>query len=189
VDISSSRYGEYLKKYKEEDCDENNYIIFLPALMYMYLQYSMCRYFKAIDLCWIVNNTFGEHISLRWNVEYIFLSFDTCKIKQERQSYPCNRPWRPIVLWDVQAPTFSLDNRLTDGGKIVSLMRRLSFTTQEDSWYSFLLETDSTPRAKMRLEGVGKLKKKFHLIRTRTRDLPVCTLVPQPTSFKTQNKD
>jgi hypothetical protein len=33
-----------------------------------------------------------------------------------------------------------LDNRLTDGGKVVSLTRRPLFTLQEDSWYSFLLE-------------------------------------------------
>jgi hypothetical protein len=44
------------------------------------------------------------------------------------------------------APTFSLDNRLTDGGKVVSLTRRLSLIPQEDSWYSFLLEAESTPR-------------------------------------------
>jgi hypothetical protein len=40
---------------------------------------------------------------------------------------------------------FSLDSRLTDGGKIVSLTRRSSLTPQEDSWYSFLLEAESTP--------------------------------------------
>jgi hypothetical protein len=34
--------------------------------------------------------------------------------------------------------------RLTDGGD-VSLTRRPSFTPQEDSWYSFLSETESTP--------------------------------------------
>jgi hypothetical protein len=33
-----------------------------------------------------------------------------------------------------------LDRRLTDGGKVVSLMRRPSFIPQEGSWYSFLLE-------------------------------------------------
>jgi hypothetical protein len=33
-----------------------------------------------------------------------------------------------------------LDNRLTDGGKVVGLTRRPPFTPQEDSWYSFLLE-------------------------------------------------
>jgi hypothetical protein len=35
----------------------------------------------------------------------------------------------------------------------------------------------------MRLEGLGKLKKKIHLIGTRTRDLPVCSIVPQPTTL------
>jgi hypothetical protein len=39
-----------------------------------------------------------------------------------------------------------LHNRLTDGGKVVSLMRRpAALYPQEDSWYSFLLEAESTP--------------------------------------------
>jgi hypothetical protein len=38
-----------------------------------------------------------------------------------------------------------LHNRLTDGGEVVSLTRRPPFTRQEDSWYSFLLEAESTP--------------------------------------------
>jgi hypothetical protein len=46
-------------------------------------------------------------------------------------------------LREVQAPNL-LDNRLTDGGKVVSLKRRPPFTPQEDSWYSFLLEAEST---------------------------------------------
>jgi hypothetical protein len=37
------------------------------------------------------------------------------------------------------------DFRLTDGGEVVSLTRRPPFTPQEDSWYSFLLEAESTP--------------------------------------------
>jgi hypothetical protein len=37
-----------------------------------------------------------------------------------------------------------LDNRHTDVGKAVSLMYRPPFTPQEDSWYSFLLEAEST---------------------------------------------
>jgi hypothetical protein len=39
-----------------------------------------------------------------------------------------------------------LYNRLTDGGKVVTLTRRPFFTPlppQEDSWYSFLLEVES----------------------------------------------
>jgi hypothetical protein len=36
-----------------------------------------------------------------------------------------------------------LDNSLTDSGE-ASLTRRLTFTLQEDSWYSFLLVAEST---------------------------------------------
>jgi hypothetical protein len=38
-----------------------------------------------------------------------------------------------------------LDNRLKDGGKVVSLALQPPFTPQEDSWYSFVIETESTP--------------------------------------------
>jgi hypothetical protein len=39
-----------------------------------------------------------------------------------------------------------LDSRLTDGDEVVSLTRRPGgIYPQEDSWYSFLLETESTP--------------------------------------------
>jgi hypothetical protein len=38
-----------------------------------------------------------------------------------------------------------LENRLTNGGKVVSLTRRPPFTPREDTWYSFLLEAESTP--------------------------------------------
>jgi hypothetical protein len=49
--------------------------------------------------------------------------------------YGCERSRLPYLL----------DNRLTDGGKVVGLTRRAPFTPQEDSWYSFLLEAESTP--------------------------------------------
>jgi hypothetical protein len=39
-----------------------------------------------------------------------------------------------------------LDNLLTDGGEIVSLTRiTTALRSEEDSWYSFLLEAESTP--------------------------------------------
>jgi hypothetical protein len=38
-----------------------------------------------------------------------------------------------------------LDSRLTGGGEVVSLTRQSLFKPQEDSWYSFLLEAESTP--------------------------------------------
>jgi hypothetical protein len=38
-----------------------------------------------------------------------------------------------------------LDSRLTDGGEVVIPTHKPSFTPQEDSWYSFLFEAESTP--------------------------------------------
>jgi hypothetical protein len=76
----------------------------------------------------------------------------------KKYSFPWNRTWRPIVFWDVEAPTFCLDSRVTDGGKVVSLTSRKPFTPKEDSWYSFLSGWVD-PRAIVRLEGLGKLKK------------------------------
>jgi hypothetical protein len=35
--------------------------------------------------------------------------------------------------------------KITDGGEVVSLTRRPLLTSQEDSWYSLLLEVESTP--------------------------------------------
>jgi hypothetical protein len=54
---------------------------------------------------------------------------------------------------------------------------------QEDSWYSFLLEAESTPGAIVRLEWSGKFKKKITSSGTRTRDLLACSIVPQPTTL------
>jgi hypothetical protein len=84
-------------------------------------------------------------------------------------------------LREVEAPTFS-DIRLTDGGKVVSPTRRPLFYPQENSWYSFLLEAESTPSAIVRLEGLGKLKKSTSS-GTRTGDLRTCSIVPQSTTL------
>jgi hypothetical protein len=45
----------------------------------------------------------------------------------------------------VEAPTFLLYSQLTDGGEVVSFMCQQPFTPKEDSWYTFLLEAESTP--------------------------------------------
>jgi hypothetical protein len=76
-----------------------------------------------------------------------------------------------------------LDNRLTDGGEVVSLMRRPAFTPQEDSWYSFLLEAGSTPQGHSAAGRIRSIKKSNDLIGNRTRDLPACSIVPQPTKL------
>jgi hypothetical protein len=54
------------------------------------------------------------------------------------------------------------------------------FTPQENSWYSFLLEAESTS---VWLEGLGQLEKSNGLIGVRSRDLPARSKVPQPTTL------
>jgi hypothetical protein len=99
--------------------------------------------------------------------------------KQKGKAPPITGRGGPLGCEPSRLPHF-LDNRFTDGGKVASLTRLPPFTPQEDSWYLFLLD----PRAIVRLEGLGKLKKRIHdLIGNRTRDLPACSRVLQPTTL------
>jgi hypothetical protein len=69
-----------------------------------------------------------------------------------------------------------LDNRLTEDDEVVSHTRQPPFTPHEDSWYSFLLEAESTQghNAARRTRSIDKI----HLVGDRTRDLPACSIVP-----------
>jgi hypothetical protein len=60
------------------------------------------------------------------------------------RSYPCNRPWRPLGLWDVEAPIFSRQSAHRWWG--CQTYALAAPYPQEDFWYSFLLEAESTPR-------------------------------------------
>jgi hypothetical protein len=49
-----------------------------------------------------------------------------------------------------------LENRLTNGGEVVGFRRRLAaLYPQEDSWYSFLLEAESTTQGH---SAAGRIK-------------------------------
>jgi hypothetical protein len=80
-----------------------------------------------------------------------------------------------------------LDSRLTDGGKVVSPTHRSRITPQKDhlsasgTHFSYRL---TEPQGLMRPEGLGKLKEFIHLIGSRTRDLPACSIMPQPLRYR-----
>jgi hypothetical protein len=81
-------------------------------------------------------------------------------------------------MFHFQYSSYTADSRLTDGGKRVSLKRR----SQENFWYSFLSETELTPRSYA--AGMIKLIEKFNdLIGNRTRDLPAFSIVPRLTAL------
>jgi hypothetical protein len=74
-----------------------------------------------------------------------------------------------------------LDNRLTDGGEVVSLMRWLPFTIRKIPRTSFCQRLGQ-PQSH---SAAGKIRtiEKTNDIRNRTRDLLACSIVPQPTTL------
>jgi hypothetical protein len=87
-------------------------------------------------------------------------------------------------LWDREMsrlPHF-LDNWLTDSGN-VSRAGRPRFIPQKHLLVLISVEGEATLRAIVQLEGLGKLDKFNDLIETRTRDLPDCSIAPQPTTL------
>jgi hypothetical protein len=69
--------------------------------------------------------------------------FASMSIKK-RKAIPVAGRWGPQGCETLRIP-HCLDNQLTDGGEVVNLTQRPRFALQEDYWYSFLLEVESTP--------------------------------------------
>jgi hypothetical protein len=67
-------------------------------------------------------------------------------LEKKGKALPVTGHGGPHGFETLKIPHF-LDNWLIDAGEIVSLRHRPPFTPppQEDSWYSFLLEAQSTP--------------------------------------------
>jgi hypothetical protein len=92
---------------------------------------------EMTNVCCIRTSDYGDGIvSIKLSAE----NSDYCPIKGKKKVKSI-----PVTGREGPYGCENLDNRLTDGGKVVSLMRRSPFTPQEDSWYSFLLKTESTP--------------------------------------------
>jgi hypothetical protein len=80
------------------------------------------------------------------------------------------------MLWIPQ----SIDSRLRDGGKVVSLTH-WPRSTPHEHYFCYRL---SEPQGVVWLEGSGTLKKLICLIASRTRDLPACSMVPQQLRYR-----
>jgi hypothetical protein len=73
---------------------------------------------------------------------------------------------------------YFLDNRFTDDDQVTA---SAAHCTQEDSWYSFLLEVESTQGH----AAAGRIisSEKSNDIGNWNYDLPTCSIVPQPTTL------
>jgi hypothetical protein len=56
------------------------------------------------------------------------------------------------------------------------------YSHTKDSWYSFLLQADSIPGPSTARKSMS-MKNSNDTIRNRTRNLPACSTVPQPTAI------
>ena len=89
------------------------------------------------------------------------------------QSNPITGLDRPWGFQEVEAPRFQ-DSRHMKVVRLSALRTGRLYHSRKYSWYSFLLEAESTPWAQCG-------RKDYDTIGNRTRDLPACRAVPQPT--------
>jgi hypothetical protein len=75
-----------------------------------------------------------------------------------------------------------LDNRLTDGGEVVSLTRVPPFTPRKIPGTHFCYRL-RRPQGHSAAGRIRSIEKSNDFIRNRTRDLPACGIVPQPTTL------
>jgi hypothetical protein len=79
-----------------------------------------------------------------------------------------------------------LDNRLTDGGDAVSLMRRSPFVPRKIPGTHFYYRL-SRPQGHNADGRIRSIEKSNYLIGNRTRDLLACSIVPESVSFSDSN--
>jgi len=65
-----------------------------------------------------------------------------------------------------------------NGGKVVSLTHRPFFTPRKYSWYSFLLEAESTPHDNSAIGRIMSMKNSSDSIWNRTSDISICSTAP-----------
>jgi hypothetical protein len=78
------------------------------------------------------------------SLQAIIVHYDNTPANVKGKTIPVTGRGGPQGFETSRLPHF-LDNRLTDGGEVISLTCPPPFTPQKDSWYSFLLEVESNP--------------------------------------------
>jgi len=101
-------------------------------------------------------------------------AFSTLSTQQHNYTYLFH--WEYAVPLQVRRGPEDFMTTAQDGGKVVSQTHRpLFFTPRKYSWYSFLLEAESTPGAQCDRKDIMSMKNSNDTIWDRTSDLPICS--------------
>jgi hypothetical protein len=87
-------------------------------------------------------------------------------------------PW----VCETSRLTHSLENRLTDGGEVISLKRRSQFSPRKIPGAYFFSRL-SRPQGRSAAGRIISIELSSDLIENRTLDFLVCSIVPQPTGL------
>jgi hypothetical protein len=149
--------------------------------VYLNIHISLLNQFTRLDI--LISPEFTESVCCIMShlmnnfYSYVQQGF-SLKCKKGKVSYPCDRPWKPTELRDVEAPTFSRQSAQRWRWGCQPYAPAVLYP-QADSWYSFLLWAESTPGPQCGWK-VRSIEKSNIPIGNRTRDLPTCSIVPQP---------
>ena len=95
----------------------------------------------------------------------------------------CKKKSVPVQTWSgpegsrkLMFPDFMTTAQ--DVGKVVSLTHRPPFTPRKYSWYSFLLEAESTPGPQCNRKDFISMKNSNDTSWDRTSDLSICSTAP-----------
>jgi hypothetical protein len=111
---------------------------------------------------------------------FVHSSLPIFRWSQNSKAFPCNRPWRPIGLWDVKDPTLS---RQSAHRWRLGCQPYASAALYPPERLVISVGSSVNPRVIVRLKGLGKLKTSVTAIGTQTRDLPVCSIAPQSSTL------
>jgi hypothetical protein len=120
----------------------------------------------------LLNPCRGKHIlSSYWNTRHWVSKKKMVKIKECKDI--------PVTgCATLRLPHF-LDNRLTDGGEVVSLTLRPPFNPRKIPGTHFYWRL-SRPQGHSAAGRIRSIEQFDYLVGNRTRDLPPCSIVPQP---------